>query len=338
MRALHAYARSDPSRLVLEDVTRPAVGPGEVLVRVQASGVSPGELDWPGAWLNHDGTPRTPPIVPGHEVAGIVDSLGPVTAGVAVGDEVFGYIDVRRDGADAEYVAVRADELAPKPATVTHAQAAAIPLSALTAWQALFDHGDLGPVQRVLVHGGAGGVGTYAVQLARWRGARVVATSSARDGDFVRELGADEVIDYRAQRFEDVVSDVDLVLDTVGGETWERSWSVVRPGGRVVSIAVPRPPDREPLDGRRAIWFVVKPDTGQLIEIARLVDAGVVRPVVSEVLPLARGREAYGPTARRGGPGKIVLDVSTAFGAETQASSTRGRRNRPHRAVRHAGS
>ena len=324
MRAMHAYARSDPSRLVLEDAPIPAIGPGEVLVRVEASGVSPGELDWPGAWLNHDGTPRTPPIVPGHEVAGIVDSVGPGTAGLAVGDAVFGYIDVRRDGADAEYVAVRAEELAPKPASLTHAQAAAIPLSALTAWQALFDHGELAPGQRVLVHGGAGGVGTYAVQLARWRGAHVVATSSARDGDLVRTLGADEVIDYRAQRFEDVVSDVDVVFDTVGGETWERSWTVVRPGGRLVSIAVPRPPDREVPDGPRAIWFVVKPDAGQLNEIANLVDAGVVRPVVSAVLPLERAREAYGPTARRGGPGKTVLEIPAAAGAEPQATADAG--------------
>ena len=122
-----------------------------------------------------------------------------------------------------------ADELVPKPASLTHAQAAAVPLSALTAWQALFDHGELAPGQRVLIHGGAGGVGSFAVQLARWRGAHVTATSSARDADLVRELGADEVIDYRSQRFEDVVADLDLVFDTVGGETWERSWSVLRP-------------------------------------------------------------------------------------------------------------
>jgi len=308
MHALHAYATSDPSRLVLEDAPVPTLGPDDVMIRVHASGVSPGELDWPTAWLHHDGTPRTPPIVPGHEVAGVVDAVGPASVGLGVGDDVFGYIDVRRDGADAEYVAVRADELAPKPATLTHVQAAAIPLSALTAWQALFDHGDLASAQRVLVHGGAGGVGTFAVQLARWRGARVVATSSARDADIVRELGAEVVIDYRATRFEDTVADLDLVIDTVGGNTWERSWNVIRPGGRLVSIAVPRPPDRETPDGRRAIWFVVKPDRKQLIEIAGLVDQGRIRPIVSEVLPLARGREAYGTTGRRG-PGKVVLSV-----------------------------
>jgi NADPH:quinone reductase-like Zn-dependent oxidoreductase len=307
MRALHAYAQSDPSRLVYEDAPVPAPAPGDVLVRVHASGVSPGELDWPGIWLHHDGTPRTPPIVPGHEVSGIVDTLGPATAGLAVGDEVFGYIDVRRDGADAEYVAARAVELVPKPATLSHAQAATVPLSGLTAWQALFDHGELEHGQRVLIHGGAGGVGSFAVQLARWRGARVTATSSARDIDVVRELGADEVIDYRARPFEDIVEGQDLVFDTVGGETWERSWQVLGPRGRLVSIAVPRPPERAADDDRRAIWFVVKQERDQLTQIARLIDAGDVRPIVSAERPLARGREVYGPTGRRGGPGKVVL-------------------------------
>ena len=259
MRTLHAYAHGDPSRLVVEDAPVPALTPGDVLVRVQASGVSPAESDWRGTWLNHDGTPRTPPIVPGHELSGVVDSVGPGdTASVAVGDAVFGMIDSQRDGADAEYVAARADELIPKPATLTHAQAAAVPLSALTAWQALFDHGELERGQRVLVHGGSGGVGSFAVQFARWRGARVTATSPARDTELVRELGADEVIDYRTQRFEDNVADLDLVFDTVGGETWERSWDVLRPGGRLVSIAVPRPPEREASNGRRAIWFIVE--------------------------------------------------------------------------------
>ena len=229
---------------------------------------------------------------------------------------MFGLIDFRRDGADAEYVAVRADELALKPATLTHAQAAAVPLSALTAWQALFDQGGLAPGQRVLVHGGAGGVGTFAVQLARWRGARVAATSSARDADLVRGLGADEVIDYRATRFEDAVADLDLVIDTVGGDTWERSWDVLRPGGRLVSIAVPRPPDREAVDGRQAIWFVVKPDRGQLIEIGGLIDAGRLRPIVSAVLPLAIGGDVYGPTGQRSGPGKVVLLVAGTSGTE----------------------
>jgi NADPH:quinone reductase-like Zn-dependent oxidoreductase len=311
MFALRAYAPSDAARLVYEEAPSPGLGPQDVLVRVHASGVSPGELDWPGAWLDHDATPRVPPIVPGHEVSGVVEAVGPDGAGFAVGDEVFGYTDVRRDGGDAEYVAVRADagELAPKPASLTHVEAAAVPLSALTAWQGLFDHGALRSGQRVLIHGAAGGVGTFAVQFARWRGARVVATSSARDRALVGELGADDVIDYRGAPFEDAVSDVDLVLDTVGGDTWSRSWDVIRPGGRLVSIAVPRPPERDDGDGRRAIWFVVRPDVGQLVEIGRLMDAGLVRSIVSDVLPLSQGADAYGPGARRSGPGKAVLSV-----------------------------
>ena len=325
MRVLHAYAQSDPARLVYEEAPIPALGPADVLVRVRASGVSPGELDWPGVWLHHDGTPRTPPVVPGHEVAGVVDTVGPAATGLGVGDEVFGYIDVRRDGADAEYVAARADELVPKPAILTHAQAAAVPLSALTAWQALFEHGELEGGRRVLIHGGAGGVGSFAVQFARWRGARVTATSSARDAELVRSLGADKVIDYRAQQFEDTVAEQDLVLDTVGGETWERSWHVLRPGGRLVSIAVPRPPEREASEGRQAIWFVVEIDPGQLREIGRLIEAGHVRPIVSDVIPLDRGLEAYGPNRRSGGPGKVVLLVAGSPETDLESSLARDR-------------
>ncbi|WP_127792305.1 NADP-dependent oxidoreductase [Agromyces sp. LHK192] len=312
MHALRAYAAHDPSRLEYEDAPEPRIGARDALVRVRASGVSPGELDWPTSWLEHDGSPRTPPIVIGHEVSGVVAALGAELADdapVAVGAEVFGFIDIRRDGADAELVAVDVDELAPKPAGLTHAEASAVPLSALTAWQALFDHGQLMPGQRVLVHGGAGGVGTFAVQFAAWRGAHVIATASAGDAAFVESLGADEVIDFRATRFEDAATAIDLVVDTVGGQTWERSWDVLGPEGRIVSIAVPRPPDTEPRDGRRAIWFVVRPDVAQLMEIGDLADAGRVHPVVADERPVSEGRSAYGGGARRSGPGKVVLVV-----------------------------
>ena len=310
MRVLHAYAQHDPSRLVVEEAPLPTLGPGDVLVRVVASGVSPGELDWNGTWLQHDGARRTPPIVPGHELSGVVETVGTGAEGIGVGDEVFGLIDIQRDGADAEFVAVRADELVSKPATATHAEAAATPLSALTAWQALFDQGGLQRGQRVLIHGGAGGVGSFAVQLARWRGAHVTATSSGRDVDVVRGLGAAAVIDYRTQRFEEEVADLDLVFDTVGGDTWERSWDVLGPRGRLVSIAVPRPPDRVTGDGRRAIWFIVDADRAQLQEVGRLIDTGQLRPIVAGELPLERGQEAYGPTTSRSGPGKVVLTLT----------------------------
>jgi NADPH:quinone reductase-like Zn-dependent oxidoreductase len=309
MHALQAYAKDDPSRLVYQEASLPSLAPDDALIRVHASGVSPAELSWLGTWVTSDGTSRPAPIVPGHEVAGIVETVGPAAVGVAVGDAVYGLIDFHRDGADAEYVAVRAVDLAPKPTSLTFTEAASAPLSALTAWQALFDQGDLRAGQRVLIHGGAGGVGAFAVQLAHWRGAHVATTASARDADLVRDLGAHEVIDYRTQRFEDTLSDIDVVFDTVGGDTWERSWQVLRPGGRLVSIAVPRPPDREGVDGQRAIWFVVRPDRDELVELGRLFDGGQLRAIVSAIVPLAEGRGAYGPGRSGHGPGKVVLLV-----------------------------
>jgi NADPH:quinone reductase-like Zn-dependent oxidoreductase len=169
--------------------------------------------------------------------------------------------------------------------------------------------------------GASGNVGPFVVQIAKSRGAHVTGVASGDKLDFVRSLGADEVIDYRTTRFEDAVADLDLVIDTVGGDTWERSWDVLRPGGRLVSIAVPRPPDRESVDRRSAIWFVVKPDHRQLTEIGGLIAAGHLRPIVSAVLPLARGREAYGATGQRVGPGKIVLLAAGAPGTEGETAS-----------------
>jgi NADPH:quinone reductase-like Zn-dependent oxidoreductase len=325
MRTLHAYAHGDPSRLVLEDAPIPTLGPGDVLVRVHGSGVSPGELDWRLTWLDHDDRSRTPPIVPGHEVSGVVEAVGPGdVTGLSVGDEVFGLIDFRRDGADAELVAARADELVRKPRAIGHDLAAAVPLSALTAWQGLFEQGELAPGQRVLVHGGAGGVGSFAVQLARWKGADVTATSSGRDADLVRELGASEVIDYRTQRFDDLVRDMDLVFDTVGGDTWERSWDVLGPRGQLVSIAVPRPPERESPDDRRAIWFVVRNDTSQLSQIAALLGDGHVRPIVSATLPLEQAGAAYGAGQGGRGPGKVVILVAAADASTAGAAGRIG--------------
>ena len=163
MRALRAYAKGDASRLVYEESPLPSLAAGDVLVRVHASGVSPNELDWPGIWLDHDRKPRPLPVIPGREVAGVVEHVGPAADGLAAGDAVYGMIDSSRDGVDADFVAVRATDLAPKPATLSYVEAAALPLSALTAWQALFDHGRLEDGERVLIHGAAGGVGSFAV-------------------------------------------------------------------------------------------------------------------------------------------------------------------------------
>jgi NADPH:quinone reductase-like Zn-dependent oxidoreductase len=215
-----------------------------------------------------------------------------------------------RDGAEAEYTIALPSELAPKPRTLDDVQAAAVPLSALTAWQALFGHARVSRGQRVLVHGAAGGVGTYAVQLARWAGAQVLATASARNTDFLRDLGADLVIDYATTRFEEVAHDVDVVFDMVGGDTLTRSWQVVRDGGIVVSVVSPRPTGPAPRPGVRFAWFIVEPSGEQLRQIGGLIDAGQVRPIVDRVFPLADARGAY-DAGRRGHPrGKIVLTIS----------------------------
>ena len=203
---------------------------------------------------------------------------------------------------------MRADELAAKPRSVDHVHAAATPLSALTAWQGLFDHGGLAG-QHVLIHGAAGGVGSFAVQLARWRGAYVSVTVSTRNVTFVRDLGADQVIDYTATRFEEAVRDVDLVLDAVGGDTCERSWDVLRSGGTLVTIV--RPPSEEWADGRQArgVFFIVEPNRQQLAEIGQLIDEGRVQPVVEAVYPLAEARRAYERGLREHPRGKLVVRV-----------------------------
>ena len=253
-------------------------------------------------------------MIPGHEFSGVVAAVAPDVRDVEAGDAVYALTDFYRDSATAEYVAVRSADLAPEPRTIDHAHAAATPLSALTAWQALFDHARLTAGQRVLIHGAAGGVGSFAVQLARWCGAHVIGTASARNGDFLRELGADEVVDYRARRFETVARDVDVVLDTVGGTTTERSWSVLRRDGVLVTIV--RAPSPEWAAGRdaRGLFFIVEPRRAQLNELAHLIDAGVIRPVVEAVLPLNQARDAYERGERDHPRGKLVLAVASDDG------------------------
>jgi NADPH:quinone reductase-like Zn-dependent oxidoreductase len=306
MKAVRIHRRGGPETLVYEDAPIPELQPGDALVRVHAAGISPAEFTW-HIWETPDGRSRLP-LIPSHEVSGVVADVAPDVRDVEVGDAVYGLTDVFRDGAAAEYVAVRATELAPRPRSLDHASAAATPLSALTAWQALFDHARLTPGQRVLVHGAAGGVGSFAVQLARWRGAHVIGTASARDLDFVRALGADDVIDYGARPFETVVRDVDVVLDTVGGRTTEKSWSVLRRNGLLVTLV------RQPSEwtaGRAAtgLFFLVEPRRTQLDELSRLIDGGKLQPIVEAVLPLDRAREAYERGIREHPRGKLVLGV-----------------------------
>jgi NADPH:quinone reductase-like Zn-dependent oxidoreductase len=220
---------------------------------------------------------------------------------------VYGLNDWYRDGAQAEYCVARVGDFATKPASIDHVHAAATPISALTAWQGLIERGRLVTGERVLIHGAAGGVGSFAVQLAAWRGAHVAGTASQANLDFVRGLGADKVIDYRATRFEDVVRDMDVVFDTVGGETLERSWGVVKRGGRVVTIAAS---GEGAADARtRSAFFIVAPSRRQLEEIGWLIDSGAIRPIVGGVFPLADARQAY---RHKPAHGKPVLRVVAA--------------------------
>lgn len=230
---------------------------------------------------------------------------------LSVGDAVHGLLDFWRDGAAAEYVTGRAADLAPKPRSLDHVHAAAVPLSGLTAWQALFDHANLSADDRVLIHGAAGGVGTWAVQFAHWRGAHVIGTASRTKHAFLRELGADEVLDYTAVRFEDKIRDVDMVLDTVGGETLERSWGILRRGGVLVTVAGDAPEAKAIKYGVRGVSFLVQPNRTQLAQISQLIDGGTVRPIVEAVYPLSRAREAYERGLLGHHRGKLVLQVST---------------------------
>jgi NADPH:quinone reductase-like Zn-dependent oxidoreductase len=304
MKAVRLHARGGPERIVYEDAPIPTPGEGEILVRVRAAGVTPTELEWMPTWTTQSGEPRLLPIIPGHEFSGEVDALGPGVTDLAVGDVVFGMNDWFANGAQAELCVARATDVAAAPRSVDHVVAGMVPISALTAWQGLIDRARLAPGERVLIHGAAGGVGLFAVQLAHRLGAQVIVTVSAHNLAFAESLGADEVIDYRSQRFEDVARDVDVVLDTVGGDTLERSWGVLRPGGRLVTIAtsVEQGSDSRAHDA----FFIVEPNRAQLAEVARLIDAGDLRPVVGARFPLAEARRAYEHKPMHG---KVVLAV-----------------------------
>ena len=308
MKAIRVHGRGGPDNLSYDDAPKPQPGPGEVLVRVGATAVIATELTWDETYQTPTGDPRPLPI-PSHDLAGVVAEVGPGVTDFTVGAEVYALTAFDRDGAEAEYAIALPYELAPKPQTLDMVQAAAVPLAALTAWQALFIHAHLSKGQTALIHGGAGGVGSYAVQLARWAGARVITTASARHHDFLRGLGADQVIDYTTTPFEDVVHDVDIVFDTVGGESLTRSWQVVKDGGVVVSVVSPRPADDPTHTRAQFVWFIVEPSGEQLRAIGDLIDAGQIQPIVSQVFPLAEARAAWEAAASGHARGKIVLRV-----------------------------
>jgi NADPH:quinone reductase-like Zn-dependent oxidoreductase len=307
MKAIRMHSRGGPESLVYEDAPEPSTGEGDALVRVRAAGITPTEFTWSSTFTTVDRRDRLP-IIPSFEVAGVVERMASGESSPSPGGAVYGLLNFWRDGAAAEYVAAKASDLAPKPESLDFVQAAAVPLSGLTAWQGLFDHAGLSQGDRVLIHGAGGGVGTFAVQLAKWKGARIAATCSKFNADLARELGADEVIDYEKERFEEA-GDFDAVLDTVGGDTLERSWGVLRKGGTLVTIVDDAPKDKAESFGVRGVSMIVQPNQAQLVEISNLVDNGKVRPIVSGVFPLSEARQAYEKGLAGHSRGKLVLKI-----------------------------
>jgi NADPH:quinone reductase-like Zn-dependent oxidoreductase len=313
MKVMRLTGPAEKPTLIEEEVPQPRAGRGELLIRVVAAGVTPTELKWYPTTHLKTGEKRTGAI-PSHEFSGIIAAVGEEVADVKIGSEVYGMNDWFADGALAEYCVTQPASVATKPARLTHIEAASVPIGALTAWQGLFDHAKLQAGERVLVHGGSGGVGLFAVQLARKQGAHVIATASAHNLEFVSGLGAEQVIDYQAARFEERVRDIDVVFDTVGGETLERSWAVLKPNGRMVTIAA----DAEGnTDGRvKQAFFIVEPNRKELIEIGKLLDAGQLQTTVDAVVPFSQAPAAFtGAVQGRLGRGKLVVTLAAAGSA-----------------------
>jgi NADPH:quinone reductase-like Zn-dependent oxidoreductase len=309
MKAIRIHNYGALEVLKYEDAPRPQVSAaGEVLIRVYAAGVNPVDCAIRAGRVQEI-FPVSFPWIPGWDLSGVVEELGPDVTKFDKGDEVFAIPDTTRNGAYAEYIVARESDLALKPKSLHHIRAAAVPVAAITAWNVLFDTAQLQPGQRVLIHSGAGGVGHFAVQLAKRKGAHVIATASAKNHELVYELGADEVIDYQAQKFEDVARKIDIVLDPIGGDTQERSWKVLKKGGILVSIVQPPSEEKARSVGARGAMVQSKPDGAKLAEIAKLIDSGQLAPVINRILPLSEARRAQELSQSGHTRGKIVLRV-----------------------------
>lgn len=307
MKAVRYHQFGGADQLVYEDAPIPTPGEGEMLIRVHAAGVNPVDAKIRSGMFGKEGTL---PAIPGYDVSGIVESAGPGVTKFKKGDEVFAYMSLQRGGGYAQFAIVKEIEAAKKPAGLSHDQAAAVPLASLTAWQALADAAKLEKGQAVLIHGGSGGVGSFAVQIARARGAKVFATASARNQQTLKELGAGVAIDYASQKFEEIAKEMDVVLDTVGGETQARSFAVLKKGGVLVSIVGMPDQKKAEAAGVRATGVLVKPDAAELATIAAMIDEGTIKPQVSMTLPLAEARKAHEQIETGHTRGKIVLRVA----------------------------
>jgi NADPH:quinone reductase-like Zn-dependent oxidoreductase len=306
MKAARIHEFGPPSVIVIEDLPRPTPGPGEVLVRIAAAGVGPWD-----AWIrSHTSVVKVAlPLTLGSDLSGVIEEIGPGVSGFEKGEEVYGVTNSDFCGAYAEYAIAQAGMLARKPRGLSHIEAASIPVVAVTAWQMLFEYAQAKAGQTVLIHGGAGNVGAYAVQLAAQAQLHVIATAAAADIDYVRSLGAERVLNYQTQKFEDEISGVDVVLDNVGGDTLKRSREVVKTGGIIVSI-VSQLANEVHASGVRSVFFLVEVSTSRLNEITSLFDRGGLSPQVGTVVSLEQAQTAHqmlgGAPHRRG---KIVLSV-----------------------------
>lgn len=309
MKAVRIHAYGGPEVLHYEDAPLPLLKPDDLLIRVRAAAVNP--VDWKirEGWLQGF-LKHQLPLTLGWDVAGEVVEVGPEATGFQIGDAIYARPDIERDGSYAQYIAVKASDAAHKPATLDDLHAAAVPLAALTAWQSLVDAAQLQAGQTVLIHAAAGGVGSFAVQLAKARGARVIATASAVNTGIVAELGADQFIDYTQTRFENVARDVDVVFDTVGGAVQQRSWQVLKPGGMLVSVVDPPLEATAAAHGVRSAFVFIQPSGAQLAAIAQLIDAGQMKPVIHTVLPLNEARQAQVISQGGHARGKLVLQVA----------------------------
>src|SRR6266513_1290964 len=307
MKAVVAHEYGAPEVLKFEEVPRPEPKEGEALVRVIASGVNPADpLTLSGKFAREFGTHL--PLIPGYDIAGIVEKTGAKVRKLKAGDAIYGYPTF--GGGWAEYVIVSEGEVAGKPASLSFTEAAAVPMGALTAWQALVDVAQLHAGQTILIHGGSGGVGSFAVQIAKARGARVIATASTENQDLLKQLGTDVPIDYTKNKFEEIAKDVDAVLDPVGKDTLARSYDVVKKGGIVMSLVARPDPAELEKRGIRGAAISVHPDATDLTEIARLIDAGKIKPIVTQVLPLNEAIPAQRQAATHHTRGKLVLRIA----------------------------
>lgn len=303
---LHEFGGLDV--LVYEDAPRPEPKDGEVLLQVKAAGVNP--VDWKirEGYLEQT-VKHTLPLILGLDAAGVITAVGPGVTEFKPGDAVYAQLDWAHDGAYAEYAVVKVEFVVAKPISADFVTMASLPVAAVTAWKSLFETGGLEAGQTVLIHAAAGGVGTMAVQLAKGKGVRVIGTASAKNQDFVRELGADEVIDYNAVRFEEAASNVDVVLDTMGGDTQERSWGVLKPGGILISIVSPPSEETAKAHGVRGGFVSGTPDRAILVTLAELVESGALKPIIAATLPLAEARRAHELSESGHTRGKIILQV-----------------------------